>query len=291
MLIYILSRGARLYSTSRIYRAALKNRHNVRIIDHMECDLLVDGNDYKVIFNNEVLIRPDLVIPRIGSSATAYGTTVLSHFQEMGVPVLNNVNSILNSRDKFRCLQLLAAADIPIPVTYFSNDLHHAEKLVERKLGYPFIIKLLEGTQGEGVHLIKNELEAHEIFNRYGSSKKKILLQKFIAEFSGRDVRAFVVGDKVVAAMMRIAAQGDFRSNIHRGGRGEKIVLSEEEREMAIRAVKTLGLKVAGVDILRSKSGAMIIEVNSSPGLEGIETTTKIKIAEEIIHFIEENFR
>lgn len=291
MLIYILSRGARLYSTSRIYRAALKNRHNVRILDHMECDLLIDGNDYKMIYNNEILLKPDLVIPRIGSSATAYGTTVLRHFQEMGVPVLNGVNGILNSRDKFRCLQLLSAANIPIPVTYFSNDLHHAEKLVERKLGYPFIIKLLESTQGEGVHLIHDEFEAHEIFNKYGSSRKKILLQKFIAEFSGKDVRAFVVGDRVVAAMMRIAAQGDFRSNIHRGGKGEKIVLSEEEREMAIRAVKILGLKVAGVDILRSKNGAMIIEVNSSPGLEGIEGTTKVEIAEEIIRYVEENFK
>jgi len=287
MLIYILSRGARLYSTSRIYRAALKKRHNVRILDHMECDLLIDGNQYKVIYNNETLLKPDLIIPRIGSSATAYGTTVVRHFQEMGVPVLNRVEGILNSRDKFRCLQLLSAANIPIPVTYFSNDLHHAEKLVERKLGYPFIIKLLEGTQGTGVHLIHDEREAHEIFNKYGVARKKILLQEYIAEFSGKDVRAFVVGNRVVATMMRIAAGDDFRSNIHRGGRGEKIILSEEEKEMAIRAVHTLGLKVAGVDILRSKKGAMVIEVNSSPGLEGIESTTGVEIAEEIIKYIE----
>lgn len=287
MLIYILSRGARLYSTSRIYRAALKKRHNVRILDHMECDLLIDGNQYKVIYNNEVLLKPDLVIPRIGSSATAYGTTVVRHFQEMGVPVLNRVEGILNSRDKFRCLQLLSAANIPIPVTYFSNDLHHAEKLVERKLGYPFIIKLLEGTQGAGVHLIHDEREAHEIFNKYGVARKKILLQEFIEEFSGKDVRAFVIGNRVVATMMRIAAGNDFRSNIHRGGRGEKIILSEEEKEMAIRAVHTLGLKIAGVDILRSKKGAMVIEVNSSPGLEGIESTTGVEIAEKIIEYIE----
>lgn len=290
MLIYILSRGARLYSTSRIYRAALKKRHNVRILDHMECDLLVENGDFKVIYNNEVLLKPDVVIPRIGSSATAYGTAVVRHFQQMGVPVLNSTDGIFNSRDKFRSLQFLAANNIPIPVTYFSNDLHHAEKLVSKKLGYPFIIKALEGTQGSGVFLVKNEIEAHEFFNKFGSSEKKIILQEFIAEFKGKDIRAFVVGNRVVASMMRMASKGEFRSNIHRGGVGQRVVLSEEEKEMAIRAVRILGLNVAGVDILRSKRGALIIEVNSSPGLEGIEGATGIEIAEEIIGFIEEKY-
>ncbi len=290
MLIYILSRGAALYSTSRIYRAALKRRHNVRIIDHMECDLLIENGRFIVVYNNEVLLKPDIVIPRIGSSATVFGTTVVRHFQEMGASVLNSPAGIFNSRDKFRSLQLLAGHNIPIPVTYFSNDLHQAERIVNRKLGYPFILKVLEGTQGIGVHLIENEVDAHHMFNRFSLAKQKIILQEFIKEFKGKDVRVFIVGNKVVASMMRIAGPDEFRSNIHRGGMGQRIVLSEEEREMAIRAVKILGLQVAGVDILRSKKGALIIEVNSSPGLEGIEGATGVEVAEEIIQFIEERY-
>ncbi len=291
MLIYILSRGATLYSTARIYRAALARKHNVRVIDHMYCDLLVEQNVFKIIYNGEVLIEPDLVIPRIGSSATFYGASVVRHFQKMGISVLNLSDGILNARDKFRSMQLLAAKNIRIPATYFSNDLHHAEHIVKTKLQYPFIIKVLEGTQGLGVHLVKNEVEAHELFNQFSAKKTKIILQEFIEEFKGKDIRVFVVGENVIASMMRIANEGEFRSNIHRGGVGKKIVLSEEEKEMAIRAVKTLGLSVAGVDILRSKRGAMIIEVNSSPGLEGIESTTGVEIAEEIIHFIERKFK
>jgi ribosomal protein S6--L-glutamate ligase len=290
MLIYILSRGATLYSTARIYRAALKSKHNVRIIDHMQCDLLIERGRFIVIYNNEVLMKPDLIIPRIGNSATIYGTTVVRHFQEMGAPVLNTPSGIYNSRDKFRSLQLLAGQNIPIPVTYFSNDLHQAERIVKGKLGYPFILKVLEGTQGVGVHLVKNEFEAFQLMNRFAAAKEKIILQEFIEEFKGKDIRVFIVGNKVVASMMRIANAGEFRSNIHRGGSGEKIVLSEEEREMAIRAVKILGLQIAGVDILRSKKGAVIIEVNSSPGLEGIEGVTGVEVAEEIIHYIEERY-
>lgn len=290
MLIYILSRGAQLYSTSRIYRAAMERRHNVRVIDHMECDLLVEENKFKIIYNNEVLLKPDLVIPRIGSSVTAYGTAVVRHFQQMGVPVLNSAEGIANSRDKFRCLQLLSGSNIRLPITYFSSDLHHAERLVRKKLGYPFIVKRLEGTQGVGVYLVKNEIDAHELFNRFRRNNERILLQEFVSEFKGKDIRVFVVGNKVVASMMRIAGEGEFRSNIHQGGVGQKVVLSEEEKEMAVRAVSVLGLNVAGVDILRSKRGGMIIEVNSSPGLEGIEGVTGVKIAEEIIEFVEEKY-
>jgi len=249
----------------------------------MECDLLIEDGVFKVVYNNEILIRPDLVIPRIGSSATAYGTAVVRHFEEMGVPVLNTSSGILNTRDKFRSMQLLIGKNIPIPTTYFSNDLHYAERIVKHKLGYPFILKVLEGTQGLGVHLVVNEIEAHELFNKFGASKKKVILQEFIEEFKGKDLRIFVVGNQVVAAMIRIAGEGEFRSNIHRGGVGKKIVLSEDEKEIAIRAVKVLGLQVGGVDVLRSTRGALIIEVNSSPGLEGIEGVTAVPIAEEII--------
>lgn len=291
MLIYILSRGASLYSTSRIYRAALKRRHNVRILDHLECDLLIEDNQFKVVYNNEILLVPDVVIPRIGSSATAHGTAVVRHFQEMGAMVVNSATAIFNSRDKFRSLQLLVGKGIPIPTSYFSNDLHYAERIVKYKLGYPFILKVLEGTQGMGVYLVPNEIEAHELFNRFAVAKTKIILQEFIQEFKGRDLRIFIVGNKVVASMMRMASGDEFRSNLHRGGTGQPIVLSEDEKEIALRAVNVLGLQVAGVDILRSKRGALILEVNSSPGLEGIEGVTGVQIAEEIISFVEEKFK
>ncbi len=290
MLIYILSRSATLYSTARIYKAALKNKHNVRVVDHLECDLLVENGTYKVIYNNEVLLKPDVVIPRIGTSATFYGTTVVRHFQSMGVAVVNTAEGIGNSRDKFRCMQLLTAKNIRIPKTYFSHDLHQAERVVKYKLGYPFILKTLEGTQGQGVYLVRDERFANTLFNRFADEGVNIILQEFIEEFKGKDIRAFVIGNHVVASMMRIAAGDEFRSNIHRGGHGERIVLSEEEKEIAVRSAKILGLNIAGVDILRSKKGALIIEVNSSPGLEGIEGVTGEPIAEEIIRFIETRY-
>jgi len=288
MLIYILSRGPKLYSTSRIYKAAIAKGHTVRVIDHMECDLLIEKGEFKVVYNDEILRKPDFIIPRIGSSVTFYGSTVVRHFEQMGVQTLNNAISILNSRDKFRSLQFLAAHDIRIPTTYFSNDLFYAKQIVEHKLGYPFIIKVLEGTQGLGVYLVKDEENAEEILGHFIERNIKIILQQYIKEFSGKDLRVFVVGNKIVASMIRIAAGDDFRSNLHRGGRGEKIKLSPEEEEMALKAVKALDLQVAGVDILRGSKGPMIIEVNSSPGLEGIERVSEVKIAEQIIELLEE---
>lgn len=290
MLIYILSRGPQLYSTSRIYKAALGQKHNVRIIDHMECDLLIEGGVLKVLYQNEILIKPDVVIPRIGSSATAYGTTVVRHFEEMGVCVLNSAMSIFSSRDKFRSLQILVRNNIPIPTSYFSFDLHHAEKIVQHKLGYPVIVKVIEGTQGNGVYLVHNETEATELFDSLASQHTKVILQEFIKEFQGKDIRVFVVGNKVVASMLRAANEGEFRSNLHRGGIGVLVELSSEEEAIALKSAAVLGLSVAGVDILRSKNGPLIIEVNSSPGLEGIEGVTKVKIAESIIDLAVEKF-
>lgn len=287
MLIYILSRGPKLYSTARIYKAAVANGHTVRVIDHMECDLLIEKGEFKVVYNDEILPKPDFIIPRIGSSVTFYGSTVVRHFEQMGVPTLNNAISILNSRDKFRSLQFLVSNGIGIPKTYFSNDLFYAKSIVQKKLGYPFIIKVLEGTQGLGVYLVKDEENATEILSHFIEKKIKIILQEYIAEFSGKDLRVFVVGGKIIASMMRIAAGDDFRSNLHRGGRGEKVELSAEEQDMAINAVKALNLQVGGVDILRGKKGPMVIEVNSSPGLEGIERVSEVKIAEEIIGMLE----
>jgi ribosomal protein S6--L-glutamate ligase len=287
MLVYILSRGANLYSTSRIFKAAQSNKHNVRVIDHMECDLLIEEGEYKVVFNNEVLIKPDIVIPRIGSSATYYGTSVVRHFEMMGVKVLNPSMAIQNSRDKFRSLQILMANEIRVPTTFFSYDMHYAENVVEQKLGYPFIIKVLEGTQGNGVHLIQNELKARKIIGELNPRKKQIMLQEFITEFRGKDIRAFVVGDKVVASYMRIAQGNDFRSNIHRGGVGKMVHITNEEKELSIESSRCLGLNVAGVDMMRSHKGSMVIEVNSSPGLEGVEKYTKVDVAKKIIDFVE----
>jgi len=262
--------------------------HSVRVLDHMECDLLIEKGEFKVVYNDEILAKPDFIIPRIGSSVTFYGSTVVRHFEQMGVPTLNKAISILNSRDKFRSLQYLAANNINIPTTYFSNDLFYAKKIVKNKLGYPFIIKVLEGTQGLGVYLVKDEANAEEILSHFIEKKTKIILQKYIEEFSGKDLRVFVVGDKIVASMMRIAAGDDFRSNLHRGGRGEKVDLSEDEQEMAINSCKALDLQIGGVDILRGKNGPMVIEVNSSPGLEGIERISEVKIAEKIIELLEQ---
>lgn len=290
MLIYILSRGPQLYSTSRIYRAAIAQKHDVRIIDHMECDLLIEDGALKVLYENEILRKPDVLIPRIGSSATAYGTTVVRHFEEMGVCVLNSAMSIFSSRDKFRSLQILVRNEIPIPTSYFSFDLHHAEKIVQHKLGYPVIVKVIEGTQGNGVFLVHNKKEATALFDSLATNRTKVILQAFIQEFKGKDIRVFVVGNKVVAAMLRAAGEGEFRSNLHRGGVGVLIDLSAEEEAIALKASAVLGLGVSGVDILRSKNGPLIIEVNSSPGLEGIEGVTKVEIAEAIIDFACEKF-
>ncbi len=290
MLIYILSRGPQLYSTKRIYDAALEQNHIVRIIDHMGCDLLIENGELKVVYENQILIRPDLVIPRVGSSVTVYGTTVVRHFQEMGVCVLNSAMSIFSSRDKFRCLQIMVKHKIPIPTSYFSYDLHDAETIVQQKLGYPLIVKVIEGTQGNGVYLVKNKNEATQLFDGLSALKTKVILQEFIAEFKGKDIRAFVVGGKVVGAMMRVAGEGEFRSNLHRGGVGEQIDLTEEEKLIAIKAAAVLDLDIAGVDILRAKKGALVIEVNSSPGLEGIEGVTRVKIAEAIIDFAQSKY-
>ncbi|UKN01105.1 RimK family alpha-L-glutamate ligase [Paracrocinitomix mangrovi] len=290
MLIYLLSRSESLYTTKRIFQAGINGKHNIRVINYMECDLLVEHGEYKVIYENEELITPDFVIPRIGSSVTFYGCTVVRHFQMMGSKVLNKPEGILNSRDKFRSLQLMVQGGIPIPKTFFSNDLYYAEQMVKDHLGYPFIMKVLEGTQGQGVFLVKNEQEAEALIDEHVSKKTRVILQEFISEFSGKDIRVIVVYGKVVATMMRQAKEGDFRSNIHAGGRGLIVELTAEEEQIAINSLSVLGLDMGGVDILRSDKGPMVIEVNSSPGFEGIEGVTKIPVAEMMMESIEQNF-
>ncbi|MGV6860719.1 MAG: RimK family alpha-L-glutamate ligase [Putridiphycobacter sp.] len=291
MLIYILSRNIQLYSTSRLVEATKKANHKVKVVNHMFCDLLIEDGKFSIVYEGEILEKPDYIIPRIGSNVTSYGEKVIRHFEKMGVPTLTSSDGLLNSRDKLKSIQILAEHDIKIPTTYFSNDFHEVESTVREKLGYPFILKVIEGTQGLGVHLIKNEPTAQNYFDHFSNSKVKVILQEFIKESSGRDIRIITVGNEVVATMERIAPQNEFRSNIHRGAIGYKIRISDEEKEMAIRALKALNLKAGGVDIIRSKKGPLILEVNSSPGLEGIENTTKIDVAGAIIKFIEEDYK
>lgn len=290
MLIYILSRSESLYTTRRIYQAGISKRHNVRVINYMECDLLVEDGEFKVVYEHEYLIKPDFIIPRIGSSVTFYGCTVVRHFQMMGAKVLNKPEGIINSRDKFRSLQLLSQGGVKIPNTYFSNDMYYADRIVNQLLGYPFIMKVLEGTQGQGVFLVKSPEEAEQLFAEHIKKQTRVILQEFLSEFSGKDLRIIVVKGEVVASMMRVAQEGEFRSNIHMGGKGENVTISEAEKEMAIRSLEILGLEMAGVDIMRSSQGSMVIEVNSSPGFEGIEGTTKIDVAGKLIEHIENSF-
>jgi ribosomal protein S6--L-glutamate ligase len=257
----------------------------------MYCDLLIENGKFSIWYEGETLPLPDYIIPRIGSNVTSYGEKVIRHFEKMGVCTLTSSEGLLLSRDKLKSLQVLAEHQINMPSTYFSNDFHDVEVLVKSKLGYPFILKVLEGTQGLGVHLIKNEPTAQNFFDHFANSKTQVILQEFIKESAGRDLRIITAGDSIIASMERIAPQNEFRSNIHRGAVGYNIKLSNDEQQMAINALKAIGLKFGGVDIIRSKRGPLILEINSSPGLEGIEGTTKIDVADEIIKFIEQDYK
>jgi ribosomal protein S6--L-glutamate ligase len=292
MLIYILSRNENLYSTARLIEAGKQAGHDIKVYNHMYCDLLIQDSQFAVMYNNEVLAIPDYIIPRIGANVTIQGEKVIRHFEKMGVQTLTSSDGLLNSRNKFRSMQILAESNLRMPATYFSNDLEHAENIVTNNsdFGFPFILKITEGTQGVGVYLIQNEAHAQRFFDHYSESNTKVVLQEFVKESSGRDVRIFTLGDKVVGAMERVAPPNEFRSNIHRGAEGRKVELTEEEKQMAISAIKSLNINIGGVDIIRSKKGPMILEVNSSPGLEGIETTTKLDIASTIFKFIEMDF-
>jgi len=286
MVIYILSRNEKLYSTARILEEGLKSGHQIQVINHMYCDLLIENNQFVVLYQGEALVKPDYIIPRIGANVTVFGEKVIRHFEKMGVQTLTSSIGLLLSRDKFKCSQYLAELGVPVPTTYFSADLHDAETVVEEKLGYPFVLKLTEGTQGIGVFLIKDENSAEQYFNTYSGSKTRVILQKFVSESFGRDIRIIVLGNKIIAAMERVASKDEFRSNIHRGGQGKPVDLSDVEKNLALTAIKGLGLQIAGVDIIRSTNGPLLLEVNSSPGIEGIEKTTKINVAKAMIDFI-----
>ncbi|ADJ28475.1 30S ribosomal protein S6--L-glutamate ligase [Nitrosococcus watsonii] len=289
MKIAILSRNAKLYSTRRLVEAAKTRGHEVRVLDVLRCYMNIASHRPSIHYKGEDLTGFDAVIPRIGASVTFYGTAVLRQFEMIGVYPLSESVAITRSRDKLRSLQLLARKGIGLPVTGFAHAPDEIDDLIKMVGGAPVVIKLLEGTQGIGVVLAENKKAAQSVIEAFMGLKTHILVQEFIKETAGSDIRCFIIGDKVVAAMKRQAPEGEFRSNLHRGGSASLVRITPEERSTAIRAAQTMGLNVAGVDILRSNHGPLVMEVNSSPGLEGIESATGTDIATKVIEFIEKN--
>lgn len=287
MKIAILSRNRKLYSTRRLIEAAEAQGHEVRVLDVLKCYMNITSMRPSIHYKGETLEGFDAVIPRIGASVTFYGTAVLRQFEMMGVYPLNESVAITRSRDKLRSMQLLARKGIGLPVTGFAHNPDDIEDLIKEVGGAPLVIKLLEGTQGIGVVLAETKKAAESVIQAFMGLKANIMIQEFIKEAGGSDIRCLVVGGKVVAAMRRQGPEGEFRSNLHRGGTASLIRLTPEERSTAVRAAKIMGLNVCGVDILRSNHGPVVMEVNSSPGLEGIETATEKDIAGMIISFIE----
>ena len=286
MKLAILSRGPRCYSTRRLREAAEQRGHKVLVLNTLKFAIDLERGNPDLYFRQKQLSQYDAVLPRIGASITYFGTAVVRQFEQMDVFCANSSAGISNSRDKLRSLQILSKHRIGIPQTTFVRDKKDVLPAIARVGGAPVVIKLLEGTQGIGVLLAETVKSAEAIIELLQSQKQNILIQKFVAESKGRDVRAFVVGDQVVGAMRRVAQGQEFRSNVHRGGLTEPVVLNDEYRETAVQAAQILGLRVAGVDLLESKSGPQIIEVNSSPGLEGIEKCTQLDIAGSIIDYI-----
>ena len=286
MKIAILSRNKRLYSTRRMVEAGEAAGHEMHVIDTLRCYMSMVAHKPEIHYKGEVLEGFDAVIPRIGASITQYGTAVVRQFEQMDVFCANSSAGITNSRDKLRSLQILSKHHIGIPETTFVRDRNDVLPSIERIGGAPVIIKLLEGTQGVGVILAETAKVAEAIIETMQSTKQNVLVQKFVAESKGRDVRAFVVGDQVVGAMRRVAQGTEFRSNVHRGGRTERVELDPIYTETAVRAAQIMGLRVAGVDMLEGKDGPQVMEVNSSPGLEGIEGCTQLDIAGAVIDYI-----
>lgn len=288
MKIGILSRNTRLYSTKRLKEAAAERGHTVRVVDFTRCYMNITSHRPQVLLAGSAL-QFDAIIPRIGASHTFYGTAVVRQFEMMGTYSLNTSQAISRARDKLRALQLLAREGIGLPVTGFARSTKDIQGLIKLVGGAPLIIKLLEGTQGIGVVLTETDKAAESVMAAFSQLDANILVQEFIKEAEGADIRAFVIGDKIVASMMRQGPRGEFRSNLHRGGKATRVRLTPEERSTAVRSAKKLGLRVAGVDMLRSNHGPVVMEVNSSPGLEGIETTSGKDVAGAIIEYLEKN--
>lgn len=291
MKIAILSRNRRLYSTRRLIEAAEQRGHEVQVIDVLRCYMNIVSRNPSVHLEGRELSRFDAVIPRIGASVTAYGTAVLRQFEVMGTYTLIESVALARSRDKLRSLQLLSRKGVGLPVTGFANKPGDSKDVIKMVGGAPLVIKLLEGTQGSGVVLAETNKAAESVIEAFMGLQANILVQEFIKEAGGADIRCLVVGGKVVAAMKRQAAEGEFRSNLHRGGAASLVKITPEERATATSAAKILGLSVAGVDLLRSERGPLVMEVNSSPGLEGIESASGKDVAGLIIEQLEKNAR
>jgi len=289
MNLVVLSRNVKLYSTKRLVEAAQKRGHEIRVIDHSKCDLVIEKRKPKVLYRGEEITGVNAVIPRIGASVTFYGTAVVRQFEMMNVFTAVESQALVRSRDKLRSLQILSRAGLGLPKTVFTNYSKDVERTLREVGGAPVIIKLLEGTQGLGVVLAENKKAAVSVIEAFNGLKARVIVQEFIKESRGEDIRAFVVDGHVVGAMVRTAKEGEFRSNLHRGGTAKVIELTLEEEIAAIKAANAMKLGIAGVDMLRSERGPLIIEVNSSPGLEGIEIATGVDIAGQIIKYIEKN--
>lgn len=291
MRIAVLSTNPKLYSTRRLIEAAEKRGHDVRIIDHRRCYMNIVSASPEIHYKGVALDRFDAIIPRIGASVSFYGTAVVRQFEVMGTYSVNESVAITRSRDKLRSSQLLSRKGIGLPATGFANSPDDTDDLLKIVGGAPVVIKLLEGTQGVGVVLAETKKAASSVIEAFRGLKANFIVQEFIKEAGGADLRCFVVGDKVVAAMLRQGKEGEFRSNLHRGGTASLVKISPEERRTAVKSAQVMGLNVAGVDLLRSSRGPVVMEVNSSPGLEGIENATGKDVAGMIVEFIEKNAR
>ncbi|SHF95503.1 SSU ribosomal protein S6P modification protein [Mariniphaga anaerophila] len=287
MKIAILSRNPNLYSTRRLVEAGNQRKHEMMVVDHTKCDLIIEKRKPVIIYKGKMLDRVDAVIPRIGASVTFYGTAVVRQFEMMKVFTAIESQALLRSREKLRSLQILSRAGLGLPKTVFTNYSRNAKEIVQAAGGAPVVVKLLEGTQGLGVVLAETDNAAESVIDAFNGLKVRVIVQEFIEEAKGADIRAFVVDGVVVGAMKRQAKQGEFRSNLHRGGTAEVIELTEEEENAALKAARVMGLGICGVDMLKSNYGPLILEVNSSPGLEGIEKATGKNIAKNIIRYVE----
>jgi ribosomal protein S6--L-glutamate ligase len=289
MKIAILSRNPQLYSTRRLVEAGKQRGHEMLVLDHQKCVLVIEKSSPHIFYKGELVTGVNAVIPRIGASVTFYGAAVVRQFEMMKIFTAVESQALVRSRDKLRSLQLLARAGIGMPKTAFAAEPKNIDNVISQVGGTPVVIKLLEGTQGIGVILAETHKSAKSMIEAFLDLEANILVQEFIPEANGADIRAFIVDGQIVGAMRRQGAPGEFRSNLHRGGKAELIELSHEEKQTALKAARKLGLAIAGVDMLQSSRGPLVMEVNSSPGLEGIEGATKADIAGKIIEYVERN--
>lgn len=291
MRVYILSRNASLYSTKRLVEAATQRGWEVRVVDYLKCSIEIMKGELKVNYKGQHLEVPDAIIPRIGASRTFFGTAMVRHFEMMDVFTTSGSLAIKRSRDKLRSLQILSRRSIDMPKTVFASNFSNAKDVINLSGGAPLVLKVLEGTQGKGVVLVDSDKAAKSVLDAFYGMEVNLLVQEFIEEAGGADIRAFVVNGVVVGAMKRQGAEGEFRSNLHQGGSAKIYPLSRKEKTVALAAAKAMGLGICGVDMIPSKRGPLVMEVNSSPGLEGIEKATSVDIAGKIMDYIQENVK